>query len=249
MVMNDLPDDAPIELNGEIFTMGQLREMHRAQLDSISSGLVQMRDEWVAHRASSGVEARWRKARKLYMGEEVEPDLSMASTLRHGPMTRGGQNAQPRSRIVVNIVRPKVDQAVARMCEILLPTDDQNWDIRPTPVPEGVAKRVGDKRPTVDPESGKPTGVTADDEAQAVIEDARDRSSKMKDRIADHLVESDFNGHCRQGIEDGGSETVCDVMVMTKFAEIARSRTEASGSSSLSRFGFHRCSGSSRIHA
>lgn len=193
--------EAPVEFNGQIITMGQLLEMQKQQLEQIASGLVRMRDEWVAHRASSGVEARWTKNRKLYLGEDVEPDNTMMSVARNGP--RAQRREQIRSKIVVNIVRPKVDQAIARMCEILLPTDEQNWEIRPTPVPETVSKRVGDFRQTVDPATGQPTGVTADDEAQAIIEEVRERATRMSDRIADHLTECDFNTQCRKGIEDG----------------------------------------------
>lgn len=194
-------NDTPVEVNGQIMTYAQAMELERQKLEQVASGLVRMRDEWVTYRASSGVEARWEKNRKLYLGEEAGPDNSMMSVAKYGPQSKGKQ--QVRSKIVINIVRPKVEQAVARMCEILLPTDEQNWEIRPTPVPENVSKRIGDTRATVDPATGQPTGVTADDEAQAIIADCRERSQRMSDRIADHLTECDFNGECREGITDG----------------------------------------------
>ena len=104
--------------------------------------------------------------------------------------------------MVINIVRPKVDQAVARMCEILFPVDDRNWGIKPTPLPEMV-DMVGNDAETVDPATGEPTGLTADQEAKAIMQAAKEAAEGMERSIDDSLTESRFNGESRKGVEDG----------------------------------------------
>jgi hypothetical protein len=103
--------------------------------------------------------------------------------------------------VVINIVRPKVDQAVARMCEILFPVDDRNWGIRPTPMPE-LADMMGSNAQTVDPATGQPTGFTANEEANAIMEAAKQAAEAMERSIDDSLTESKYNGESRKGIED-----------------------------------------------
>jgi len=123
------------------------------------------------------------------------------NTLKNGPPARKVVDGN-RSRVVINIVRPKVDQAIARMCEILLPTDDKNWGIKATPIPE-IAEMTGDKRMTVDPQTGEPTGMTADEEAKIVVEAAKKSALSMETSIDDSLTECNFNGEERKMVENG----------------------------------------------
>lgn len=46
------------------------------------------------------------------------------------------QSDKTRSRVFVNITRPKTNAAEARLGDMVLPDDDKNYMIRPTPVPE-----------------------------------------------------------------------------------------------------------------
>jgi ribosomal protein S13 len=87
------------------------------------------------------------------------------------------------------------------MCEILFPVDDRNWDIKPTPIPE-VANMTGDQRPTVDPATGQPTGMTANDEAKIVMEAAKKAAEAMRNSIDDSLTECDYNGESRKLVEN-----------------------------------------------
>ena len=41
-----------------------------------------------------------------------------------------------KSQLYVNVTRPKTNAAAARLNDMLFPTDDKNWAIEPTPVPE-----------------------------------------------------------------------------------------------------------------
>lgn len=197
----DIPQDMAVMIGDEILTPEQFEQMQRETTMRLHGQFTAMRDRWVTHRAMSDVEKRWRKNTQLYFGERTNSTGEFENTLRNGPPARKVVDGN-RSRVVINVVRPKVDQAVARMCEILFPVDDRNWDIKPTPIPE-VADMVGDQRPTVDPMTGEPTGMTAADEAKIVMEAAKKAAEGMRDSIDDSLTESKYNGESRKLVEDG----------------------------------------------
>lgn len=185
----------------QIMTQEQFDEMQKQEVEKLSGMFVKMRDQWVQHRSTSGVEKRWRRNAQLYWGEKTESTGEFENTLRNGPPARKAQDGN-RSRVVINIVRPKVDQAVARMCEILFPVDDRNWGIKPTPIPE-MAGMSKDNRETVDPATGEPTGFTVAEEAKAITEAAKEASEGMERSIDDSLTECKYNGESRKGVEDG----------------------------------------------
>lgn len=197
----DFPQDIAMMVGDQVMTQEQYDQMLKQEVEKLSGMFVKMRDEWVQHRNTSGVERRWRRAAQLYWGERTESTGEFENTLRNGPPARKAQDGN-RSRVVVNIVRPKVDQAVARMCEILFPVDDRNWGIKPTPIPEmaGLSK---DDRETVDPATGEPTGLTVADEVKAITEAAKEAAEAMERSIDDSLTECKYNGESRKGVEDG----------------------------------------------
>jgi len=194
-------EEMAVIIDGQPMTQEQAKALVRERVEKLHGEFVKMRDRWVQHRAASGVETRWRKASDLYLGGQEGRSSNFEETLKSGPAPRG-KAKQKRSTIVVNIVRPKVDQAVARICEILLPTDDKNWGIKPTPDPQ-LAQFTGDTRPTIDRATGQPTGMTAHDEAQLVREAARQMADGMERKIDDALTECSYNGQSRKIIEDG----------------------------------------------
>jgi len=202
-------DDAVFEVGSESISKTELKRRLKEEMDSVRISVVAQRDEWVRHRASTGVEERWRRANALYHGEE-NSDTLFVDTLKNGPQSREQKRAMAnRSRVVINIVRPKTDQAIARMCEILLPTDDKNWGIKMTPVAESVSRMLGDMRQTVHGATtpagvqGQPTGMTADAEAQKFVADARKKAERMELAIDDQLTECKYNAEQRCVITDG----------------------------------------------
>jgi hypothetical protein len=190
-----------VMLDGVPLTEETARAMMRERIERLHGQFTKMRDRWVEHRAASGVEGRWRRAQELYLGNRDEQASIFEETLKGGPQARS-KSKQRRSRIVVNIVRPKVDQATARLCEILLPTDDRNWGIKPTPDAQ-LAQFANDRRPTADPVTGQPTGRTASDEYRFIQEAARMAAECMERKIDDALTECAYNGQSRKVVEDG----------------------------------------------
>jgi hypothetical protein len=184
----------------EIMTREQYDQRVHQEVEKLHGMFSTLRDKWVQHRATTDVERRWRRNAQLYFGERTESTGEFENTLRNGPPARKVTDGN-RSRVVINIVRPKVDQAIARMCEILFPVDDRNWDIKPTPIPE-VADMIGDERPTVDPQTKQPTGMTANEEAKVVVEAAKKACESMRTSIDDSLTECDYNGESRKIVEN-----------------------------------------------
>ncbi len=197
----DFPQEVAMMVGDQVMTAEQFDEMQRQEVEKLNGLFVKLRDEWVQHRSTNGVEKRWRRNAQLYWGEKTESTGEFENTLRNGPPARKAQDGN-RSRVVINIVRPKVDQAVARMCEILFPVDDRNWGIKPTPIPE-MAGMSKDNRETVDPATGEPTGFTVAEEAKAITEAAKEASEGMERSIDDSLTECKYNGESRKGVEDG----------------------------------------------
>jgi hypothetical protein len=201
MNTNDFPPEIAMMVGNDVMTQEQYEQRNQQEIEKLHGAFTKMRDDWVQHRATGDVEKRWRKNAQLYFGEHNNSTGEFENTLRNGPPARKMVEGN-RSRVVINIVRPKVDQAVARMCEILFPVDDRNWGIKPTPLPEMV-DMVGNDAETVDPATGEPTGLTADQEAKAIMQAAKEAAEGMERSIDDSLTESRFNGESRKGVEDG----------------------------------------------
>lgn len=116
--------------------------------------------------AKSSIESRWLEDIRQYNGQ-------------YDADTKAVLDAAKRSTAFVNITRAKCNAAESRLAEMLLPTDDRNWAIQPTPIPK------------------LPNG--ADDQ---VREFAREAASKMQREMDDALAESDFNAVLRDVIHD-----------------------------------------------
>lgn len=107
------------------------------RLQALASSLLKKRDEAVEGRAASGIERQWREDQAAFDGKDGGGQRTDMIDFATGDAfidrKKSGQQ-QRRSRVVVNIIRGKCTTAEGRFCEILLPTDDRNWGIKPTPV-------------------------------------------------------------------------------------------------------------------
>lgn len=110
-----------------------------AQLCATIKGL---RDEAIKGRASSGIETIWTEDREYYDGI----DDSNRATKQIKPTTSDGrltaerkEKKTTRSNAFLNITSRYVNAAAAYVSDKLFPSDDSNYDIRPTPIPELIA--------------------------------------------------------------------------------------------------------------
>jgi len=164
------------------------------------------RDEWIRARYSYGVDKRWLEDEDQYNAKDnVNKAASqMMTSVEQGyPVTT--QGAKPhRSTVYIGLTRQKTNAAEARISDILLPTDDRNWGIKPTPKPKLMAmsrdtQMAGDKetgQPLMNPDTGEPLAMR--DIARAAMKTAREKSDAMQLEIEDQLVECDYNGELRK---------------------------------------------------
>lgn len=161
---------------------------------------VSEREQFVRDRKSSGLEERWLADYEFYQGLDTQQRASMVANIEAGGSQPARANEkETRSRVVVNITRPKTNAAEARLSDMLLPVDERNWGIKPTPVPE-LAEMTQDQSPVVD--QGQPVMVaqeggerqmTVADRAREVAAEAKKRADAMANEIDDQLTECDFN--------------------------------------------------------
>ena len=178
------------------------------KLQSFGSSLSGQRDEWIRSRSSYGVDKRWIEDEDQYNGKDnVNKAASqMMTSVEQGyPVTT--QGAKPhRSTVFIGMTRQKTNAAEARLADILLPTDDRNWGIQPTPNPElmGMSKdnqaAMDQQGQPVMGEDGQPARVR--DVVKAVLEMANKKAKAMETEIEDQLVECGYNGELRKVIHD-----------------------------------------------
>jgi hypothetical protein len=178
------------------------------KLQSFGSSLGGQRDEWIRSRGSYGVDKRWIEDEDQYNGKDniAKAASQMMTSVEQGyPVTT--QMAKPhRSTVFIGMTRQKTNAAEARLADILLPTDDRNWGIQPTPSPE-LMSMSKDNKMAMDPqgqpvmtEDGQPARVR--DVVKAVLEMANKKAVAMQTEIEDQLVECNYNGELRKMIHD-----------------------------------------------
>ena len=202
----------PQQIDVEVDVVDPQMEMERTQerLQAFGQSLSSQRDEWIRARYSYGVDKRWLEDEDQYNAKDNinKAASQMMTSVEQGyPVTT--QGAKPhRSTVYIGLTRQKTNAAEARISDILLPTDDRNWGIKPTPKPTLMAmsrdtQMAGDKetgQPLLNPDTGEPLAMR--DIARAAMKTAREKSDAMQLEIEDQLVECDYNGELRKVIHN-----------------------------------------------
>lgn len=168
----------------------RVKDLERMQM--LGSRLQELARDQVAKRKV--IEDRWIADLQQYHGQYPADTLAAIKAA-------GG------SEIFTNITRPKTDTFSARLADMLLPTDDINWGIEPTPIPE-VAAAMKDQRPlqtpdgkqVVTPDQNHP--VTVQDMGRGIQDAVEEACKKMQEEMADQLQEAGYNGVQRDIIDD-----------------------------------------------
>lgn len=123
--------------------------------------------------------------------------------------------AAKKSTIFINETRPKTNACEARLFDMLFPTDERNYSIQPTPVPEltaaaeeaAIAAAQAQKQAAENPEdpqaqmnAQRTESIAAD--LKARMDEARKRAQAMEDEIDDHLRECRYAAQAREIIRD-----------------------------------------------
>lgn len=189
--LDHYPDDA---------SQQDKREQLRERIASIIGRLQKEADDRVSKRDL--IERRWLDDTRQFHGkydDKVLKDLKDAD----------------KSTIYINQTRTKTNAMEARLSDMLFPTDDRNWGIQPTPVPEltveaeesairaSEAKRSAAQNPD-DPALRAIADISEAESnlIQERMDEARKRSRAMEEEIADHLKQCRYAIQCRDVIHD-----------------------------------------------
>jgi hypothetical protein len=202
------------------------RDERMAIIEQFAVILKETRTAAIEWRRGSGIEQIWDEDDSHYLGEDEYN--------RGGQWTKGRNTtdaitqstkkaAKNRSTVFLNITRPYVDAAAARVADMLLPTDDRNWAIKPTPLPQ-MLEAMKDQRPVTDvvPPQRKAKfsafmgklfgGQQQPEQPQAPVPTVAEVASQAKDRataaadaaqkqIDDWHVECGYHAEVRKMIE------------------------------------------------
>ena len=197
--------DTPVEEDQQA-----AKERLEEKLQTFGTNMAHQRDEWIRSRYSYGVDKRWLEDEDQYNAKDNinKAASQMMTSVEQGyPVTT--QQAKPhRSTVYIGLTRQKSNAAEARLADILLPTDDRNWGIQPTPKPELMTmardgQMAGDKNtgePLTHPDSGEPLRMK--DIARAAMDVARKKADAMQLEIDDQLTECDYNAEVRKVIHN-----------------------------------------------
>lgn len=133
----DMPDDS--EFEG--IDSGKMQRME--DIEAFALIIKDKRKDAIEGRRSSGIETDWEEDDDHYEGVDKYNKKSGITKPRttDGSFTHERKKVVGRSTAFANITRPYVDAGAARVADMLLPTDDRNWAILPTPVPDLVKSK------------------------------------------------------------------------------------------------------------
>lgn len=211
--MDEVAERPMTETEREDKAQAQLKkEAQQEKLEVFAKSLTGERNEAISARQSSGVEERWRRDSDQYHGVDAfNRPVTDREKLQNGENAKAAQTQTQGAKVYVQVTRQRTDAGAARLADMLYPTDEKNWAIGPTPVPDldEAKQRARDKNlhmgppgdPTPDPDD--PTKPLM---AEKVIQEDLDHSKKageaMEREIDDYLVECDYNAEGRAVIDD-----------------------------------------------
>lgn len=218
------PDQPPAEEAAELLRI--------SILDALGASLASKRSDAVAARIASGIEDDWRGDEEFYQGYDDANRHEFVNVVSKPTESRGGGDDKTKvntgSTVFPNITQPYVDAVAARVGDMLLPTDDRNYAIEPTPIPDmlpdslleleapaapampapGVPQLPAPgAQPGMDPAQPAPEPVlTAVQQAKAKFDklkaEAKRKADKAEDHIDDWLQEAQYHAEMRKAIDD-----------------------------------------------
>ena len=184
------------------------------KLDAVGKALSDKRKQAIVFRGGSDVEKVWEEDEDSYEGiDDTVKSSTDSSWAKKPPGMFESESGEPtRSSVFLNITRPYTDAASARTADMLLPTDERNFTLDITPVPDSLSDlsqgilrpeheaMLAEKFP--DPEQMAQAVAKASVEASKYIQDLKKKAKKAQTRLDDWLVECQFHLEIRKVIED-----------------------------------------------
>lgn len=163
----------------------------RSRLAAFAGKLESKRKDAIEYREKCGIDREWKEDEDYYLGidDANRGEIALKSTHPDGRLIYlNEKSANNRSTAFVNITQPYVDMAAARAGDMLLPTHDKPFSLKPTPIPNA-PDLLKNEDPTV-------SGVT-----QAFIDLMTKKAGLAEEQIWDWLVESRWHSEFRKVIE------------------------------------------------
>lgn len=205
----DFPQDTPVPELGADAPATSDKEEAISKLTDFGRSLAKKRDEWIRARHSQGIDKRWSQDLDQYHQKDQANRAAsqMMEAVEQGFPVMQGHSRPTRSTIFIGLTRQKSNAAEARLADILLPTDDRNWGIQPTPVPElvsalgnsGIAQDPRTQQAMLD-NNGQPLQIKQ--LAAHIHLLATQASDAMQAAIDQQLNLCDYNGELRKMIHD-----------------------------------------------
>lgn len=254
----------PMNRNFPVTIDPEEAERQRAeQLQLFTHTLCKRRNEAVQARAASGTERRWLDDIDAYQGRDAgtrRVDLMDTVSGQQIAQRRSASDSTvgKRSTVFVQLTRQKTNACAARAADMLFPTDDRNWGIKPTPVPQLMdALKKGQNQPYIDPRTGQPLMhpdpdpqqpnpdgsmpppgpgqlVTYADLAAEMMQIAQSKAQAMEREIDDQLTECNYNGEGRKILQDAaklGTGIIKGPAATNRINKVWRKLTATDGSS------------------
>jgi hypothetical protein len=132
----------PVEVDPA--TAAEMHQIAEDKLEMLGQSLAKTRDKWVAARGAAGVERRWMEDTDQYLGRDAatKQATDMMDAVEQGGASARSKTVVQRSTVFVNITRPKTNAVEARLANMLYPSDDKAWGIKPTPDPKLVMRAM-----------------------------------------------------------------------------------------------------------
>jgi hypothetical protein len=143
---------APVQQGaGEAVPESEDQKAQRMAIVETFAGVVKdKRKAAIEGRRQSGIEEIWAEDEEHYEGVDdanrATVKMLKGTSMSDGLREQKADTSATRSTVFLKITRPYVDAAPARVSDMLLPTDDRNFALRPSPVPELTAM-LKDERP------------------------------------------------------------------------------------------------------
>lgn len=181
----------------------------QARLDAFGQALATKRMQAVQARQQSGIEDIWREDEEHYEGVDDANRGERVTLKPRDPNGLGGATVrdpltQTGSTLFVNITRAYVDFSAGRAADMLLPTDEPNWDLKETPMPDVIAMMGSDERIEMPPGAALAPGAPATygEAAEQMYAEAKESVNKAKRRIEDWLEEGQYYAEQRKVLRD-----------------------------------------------
>lgn len=186
-------------------------------LEGIGTHLATLRQNAINARKNSGIEDDWREDEEFYQGydnanrHEFEREPTKPG---EGGRSTADSKVYTGSTVFPNITQPYVDAAAARVGDMLMPTDDRNFVIDPTPIPELIEREDEEKPAAPKPQAQMPDGsphikTPMAQAAEAFVKkllmmqtSAASAAKAAQQQIDDWLTECQYHAELRKAIDD-----------------------------------------------